>query len=378
MKILFICGSVEPGYDGVGDYIKCLSAEIIKMGHQAAILSINDRFIQKSYVGSEQIEAAAIPLLRIPKLEILESQILLVKQWINSIEPDLISLQFVPFAFHNKGLRSGLCKYLRKIGGKRKWHIMFHELWLSRTKDAPLKHKLLSHFQQWQVRQLFLTLKPVVTHTHLPYYQSKLQMGSCEIKPLPLFSNIPPVSPVSNRREPRIFRLAFFSQVAETKDITDFINRMIERVEENHFSPVMILIGRKEEYPHLKKTLQQTSPGLKVIETTGFLNAECVSKVLRSCDLGITPVPRHLLGKSGSVAAFLSHGVPVAAPVIQKEFTRWHIGSFVNSVKKSIIINPDWKEYKLARTQVQAVAENINVSAIAKLFCTDLASCIKN
>ena len=45
MKIVFICGSAQPGKDGVGDYVRLLALSLLKMGHQAAIVAYNDKFV---------------------------------------------------------------------------------------------------------------------------------------------------------------------------------------------------------------------------------------------------------------------------------------------------------------------------------------------
>ena len=56
------------------------------------------------------------------------------------------------------------------------------------------------------------------------------------------------------------------------------------------------------------------------VKYTGFLQNDELSIILSSCSLGITPVPRHALGKSGGVAAFLLHEVPVASPNIHPKY----------------------------------------------------------
>ena len=43
MKILFFCGSAEPGKDGVGDYTRRLCGELLRIGHETQILSLFDR-----------------------------------------------------------------------------------------------------------------------------------------------------------------------------------------------------------------------------------------------------------------------------------------------------------------------------------------------
>src|ERR1022692_2576923 len=44
--------------------------------------------------------------------------------------PNWVSLQFVPFGFHPKGLPFGLPRHLMSIIGSRPLHWMFHELWV--------------------------------------------------------------------------------------------------------------------------------------------------------------------------------------------------------------------------------------------------------
>ena len=45
MKIMFICGSLEPGKDGVGDYTRRLCAHLKKHHIEVGILAYNDKFI---------------------------------------------------------------------------------------------------------------------------------------------------------------------------------------------------------------------------------------------------------------------------------------------------------------------------------------------
>ena len=45
MKLIFICGSLEPGRDGVGDYTRRLAGELIRQGHQIAIIALNYKII---------------------------------------------------------------------------------------------------------------------------------------------------------------------------------------------------------------------------------------------------------------------------------------------------------------------------------------------
>ena len=42
MKFAFICGSLEPGRNGVGDYTRRLAGELAAQGHECLLVSLND------------------------------------------------------------------------------------------------------------------------------------------------------------------------------------------------------------------------------------------------------------------------------------------------------------------------------------------------
>ena len=139
LRIVFICGCIEPGRDGVGDYTRRLSAELILTGHFTAIIAINDVHTTE-IIDDHQVQGGIrIPTLRLPSLSTYKSRFGKAKMWLNSFDPNWISLQFVPFSFHAKGLPFALARDLSLLGEGRKWHIMFHELWVGMDKESPLK-----------------------------------------------------------------------------------------------------------------------------------------------------------------------------------------------------------------------------------------------
>ena len=45
MRIVFICGSLEPGRDGVGDYVRHLAVAVAQQGHETAAVALRDPFV---------------------------------------------------------------------------------------------------------------------------------------------------------------------------------------------------------------------------------------------------------------------------------------------------------------------------------------------
>ena len=110
------------------------------------------------------------------------------------------------------------------------------------------------------------------------------------------------------------------------------------------------------------------------ISYTGFLPAEGISAALQRCSLGITEVPRHALGKSGSVAAFLHHGIPVAAPVVHQGRNVRDLGFFSEGLCSAILLSPDMQALANAKEAVLKARCEIDLRLIAKLFMESIYS----
>ena len=189
MNIVFLCGSIEPGCDGVGDYTRRLSTELL-INHKVSIISLNDRYAtqvqQKASNGRSQIGEYRIPIDVNTK-----NRITLAKDWINQINPDIVSLQFVIYSFHKKGLPFNFKDTIREICNGRFLHIMFHETWLGVTNSASLKDKIYGFFQKQIISSLIQSSKPSLITTTNGLYKTLLGQLNVTAKIVPLFSNIP-------------------------------------------------------------------------------------------------------------------------------------------------------------------------------------------
>lgn len=88
MNILFICGSIEMGKDGVGDYTRRLAGEFIRLGHKASIVAINDRFVKKLNYDPILDVYTNIPTLRIPSALNDQSKKEIAGSFIQTQNPD--------------------------------------------------------------------------------------------------------------------------------------------------------------------------------------------------------------------------------------------------------------------------------------------------
>ncbi len=322
-SILFICGSLNAGRNGVGDYTRVLAGHLQTQGCITALIATHD--VEVDGVIHEQQHAGnhAIPTLRISRKTSHALRWKAVSDHVNDVDPEIISLQFVPFAFHSKGFPRRFVQQLgRPAFRHRQWHVMFHELWVG-AQGSSVKSRLLRLGQQWLIKKLYEELRPVMVHSHLPIYIEELKSIGIPASPLPLFANVATGGTRGNLSQVSrggVFRLAFFSQMELSSPVTKFLGDLVAELHDT--TPggsieVLLIGGNAAKIAETGNGLAALFPALGVM-SVGFLSDVDLLSRLESVHLGITPVPLHALGKSGTVAAFLMQRVPVAAPKVTK------------------------------------------------------------
>jgi len=314
MKILFICGSLEPGRDGVGDYIRRLSLEIIRHGHQVALTAINDRHVQEVQKDTIESVYGKISIFRLPEIVREESKIPLLEKWITEQDPDWLSLQFVPFSFHRRGLIFGLAGKLKSLGKGRKWHIMFHELWVGMDQESGQKQRAWGIVQRYLNKNLIKVLGPVIIHTHTGIYKKQLEKLGATVQLLPLFSNIP-VSYAADVQEKintdysykNEADLVIFGGIHTGAPIQQLAQDAADYARSKDVVIRLVIIG-KSGMEQQRWINEWTAVGLPTLPL-GEQTEENVSRLLSKATYGIFTTPIALVEKSGSVAAMREHGV---------------------------------------------------------------------
>jgi len=371
MKILFICGSLAPGRDGVGDYTLRLAGELIRQGHQASIIALNDRLIDTLISTKQEVDGITVPVLRLPSIVSNKERFFNAAKYIEVFNPEWLSLQFVPFSFQDKGLPLGLGRGLAKIGKGRKWHVMFHELWIGRDKFIYSTTNIISFLQQIIITNLIKNISPTLIHTHLPSYKINLQTLGVFIHELPIFSNIAIYPMLKKNKFDDKFRISFFSQADANFEIIYFLTEIIIQLLSHNFNIELAFIGGNiEKMQSIGQIIQTEIPQIQNIVYTGHLNEFEISFEIQKTKLGITPIPRHALGKSGSVAAFISHGIPVAAPCQLNN--KDEIGFFNENLIKCIMLEPKLDEFNSLKELINENKKGIALDLITTKFCDDL------
>jgi hypothetical protein len=366
MNILFLCGSLEPGQDGVGDYSRRLAGEVKRQGHKSTIIALNDGYASNVVELCQYDEMEAISVLRLPKLFTWKKRFSIIDQWIRANNPDWISLQFVPFAFQDKGLPFTLAYRLKRITGNIKWHIMFHELWVGKEN---VKLGILARLQKHLVESLLKRISASVVHTHLPLYHEDLRLLGITTRKLPLFSNFS-MSPNLQEDSHVVFRVGFFNQVASYEKIFNFLLSLHQESLKRNLKFEILLIGGGRSIKDFGEKLEAIIEFRNKVFYTGFLRNQDVTSELAKCNIGMTPLPYSILGKSGTSAAFLAQGIPIAVPIDDGRRSPF----FDIQLLDALITKPNFDTITKATIAAKKWKGALSLSRIAELFLNDLTN----
>jgi hypothetical protein len=308
MRIVFICSSLEPGRDGVGDYARRLGVEIIKQGHQVALLALNDKFIGTIKKEQQYADDLEVPVLRIPAETEPDEKAEQAKNWITEFSPDCLSLQYVPFGYHPKGLPFKLAKLLAHIGGNRRWEIMFHELWVGMAVQESGKLKLWGKLQKYITRSLIRTLAPQVIHTQTKLYVQLLAKIGYKANYLAIFSNIAVVPNLKIISDSGINLVVF--GLIHTGAAIEKLAAEAATYANKYQAPVTLTFVGYCGYEQGRWAAVWQNAGLNV-NILGGQPAEKISAVLHSATIGLSSTAMAVIEKSGAFAAMRSHGLPV-------------------------------------------------------------------
>lgn len=308
MKITFVCGTIEPGKDGVGDYTRRLSVEMTKKGMQVLIVAINDKYVDEFKV--VEFESVGVSEIKIVRFSLNNSQRWNeIKLILEEFSPNIISIQFVIYAYNAKGIPFFLASKFKKLFQNYKVHIMFHELWIGMEKEASLKAKFVGYLQQKIISRMLNLNKPDFITSHTPLYLAQIKKEGYDNYLLPLFGNIPFLNlPNIIKDKSKIVGVVFggihygacIDKLAQ--DLSIYEKLSSKKIE-------IVFIGKTgPEQEIWEKSLKNNKINFS---SMGLCDEKIVSETLSRGDFGITSTPYLLLGKSGTVAAMREHGLPV-------------------------------------------------------------------
>ncbi|MFP5042057.1 hypothetical protein [Parasediminibacterium sp. JCM 36343] len=316
MKIVFVCGCMEEGKDGVGDYTRRLAGQVIRLGHQATIISLMDKFVATKKEETQHYDQTPIAILRIPYNRQYKLNFIIAKNWVEKGKPDWISLQYVPFAYNNKGFPFFFGKYVNSITSNHHVHIMFHELWVGMDKDCSAKELLYGFLQRILIKAFIHKAKVKLVTTQSFLYAQQLAKLGVSATILPLFSNIRRIDFKTQKVKTAVENIpdsticfGIFGTIHEKNDVASFASEVEVFCSKFNINAKLLLIGRcGKQKEYFTSVCQQHKIDIAAHEE---ITAEEVSKLLSTLDFGLTTTIYSKIDKSGSVAAMLEHGLSV-------------------------------------------------------------------
>ncbi|QYY36324.1 hypothetical protein [Ruficoccus sp. ZRK36] len=314
MKIAFLCNCLEPGRDGVGDYTRTLAGACEAEGHTTQTFALCDPHATE---GDNRRFSNV--------LESLDQQQSLIEQ-LHAFSPDWVSLQFVPYGLHPKGLPTRLPAFLRACSGPWRWQVMFHEIWIGCSIGAPLKERLVGMLQRQLIARSMRVIHPVV-HTHAEPYKELLNRLGLRARTLPLFCNLPMEPdpgrdnmysfmntcgvPISEESRKEFFVGGLFGTLHPEWPPQPLLNTLRETALREGRKIVIIHFGGIGPGKALWEALMHRNDEHLTLLERGRMEAAEASRLMNALDFGLTSSPLSLIQKSSSAVTLLAHGLPV-------------------------------------------------------------------
>ncbi len=305
MKVVFLTSNYPPTICGVGDHTRHLAHEMSKHGVEVSVICSDNQ----NAGNLDNIEVFPV----VKNCSALDTEgVRSVLQLVKKIQPDWFIVQYVPHAYHPKGLPLKLVKLYNDIS---KLNIpiltIFHEVKI--RPERAFKTQIMS-FLQGKIAYKIANLSGKIA-TSIDFYSNNLKDIPLSKKAIiPIASNILPIE-VDNAVRENLKKQNKITK--ETKVVCTFGNRDI-----TSFLPVFDALVK--DYPNLKWLLcgkNSTSSTVlnsrSYIQYAGEMTAEQIYKHLSLGDVFFMPdlVSEEGEGgtcnKSGSLACALSLGIPV-------------------------------------------------------------------
>jgi len=314
MKLLFLCTSLEPGRDGVGDYVRLLAEACIQSGHTCRLVALNDPFLTSVREEVQPGREQELSCLRLPAKDSWSDRIAAAQVYAYKFAPDWLSWQLVPYGFHPKGIIPKEARDLKKLCTGRHNQVLLHELWIGLSTGEPFKNRVWGWLQRRALNTFLESLQPEVLHTTNATYKTVLDRNGWTAAILPLFGNVPVAQPMPAMPDPHRWSGCIFGTVHPQFDPRCF-DTLIAGAQVSQRKLRILGIGRLGEYGEKMFAELETRYKRKLEATVlGEKTPGEISLLLQALDFGIATHPWALAGKSGAVAAMLDHGLPVIVP----------------------------------------------------------------
>jgi len=358
-------------------------------GVEVAAIALNENDAAVYKTEPESQDGASIKILRCSATMPWIERIRLARMFADDFRPDWMSLHFVCYGFHPRGLVAGLAKHLKPLLHGYRVEIMLHELWVMWQMDCRLRDRLTGILQRILVLKLLRAVEPDVLHTHVTAYQAELISAGMRPKYLPLAGAISVQDRdarnwlgawfekrgffgVFESRE-HFWLFGLFGTIYSGWDAGALIQRIIDVAARVGRRPIFLSFGGAGARGlQLWHALGAAFPQEAILRLEEKLDEEKVSQCLNSMDFGLTSYSPDFFEKSSAGISMIEHGLPV---IISKGRELCiDTGDFPEPLNQDrwIIVDADFEQRLSTAVRRQPKSR---LDLVAGKFLADLGSC---
>jgi hypothetical protein len=327
MKVALLCISLEPGRDGVGDYVRRFAQALTSRGHVCQVVALADRFASRCMNAIDP--EYGFQVVRLPQTDWQRGEISFAVEQLSRFQPDWASLQMVCYGFERQGMLWSSARRFARLRLAPRRHMMFHELWIGAWCSSSRKERAIGWLQERLLMRAVRAWSPQITHTSNPLYREMLRRAKVAAGVLTIPSNIPvheldqgSTRAMLERRLPlgsdpaaKPLLGGLFGHLPPELAAGEWLGRLTAACGRVERELVIVQLGRPGPGgADLIAALRRRTAGRVRFLELGELPASEVSAVLQGLDFGIATAPWSLIGKSGTAAAMLQHGLPILVP----------------------------------------------------------------
>jgi len=309
MRVLIICSSLEPGKDGVGDYSLKFGNWLKDQGYEVEIIALNDKYLAEKEKRDETIFRLSSGLKLNLRFELLQERI-------DEFNPDVIFLQYVPYAYHAKGMPLKFAKMIGNLNTKGEWIIMVHEPYIGGRLTA--KGKFVQFAQKKALKRIVKKTAPKRVFTSIRKYEEALTDINITSSILPLFGNIEFTQLEEAPKKDSDETWGVYFGAPPVKESYHIIKNGI--VQAGSSKPIRIKLCGKTSNTEFIEYLRYSFREENIeVDSVGELQQKELSSMFTRADFGIARVAPDLIGKSGSAISLLEHGLKLWIPLANSQ-----------------------------------------------------------
>lgn len=329
-RLCFICIGLEPGRDGVGDYMRELAAALPQPS-ASLLIGLFDADVRSVTCTRE----GGSDIVRIPAALSTSARYAAAAAAIDGWAPDWICLQFVTWFFGPKGVVLGQAGALKRLVGGRPLDIMFHEPWVRPPRPWRSWRRaaswLVGQAQRQSIRRLHRVLRPRLTHTSNAAYRALLAGIGIRARHLPIFGTMPAAPKLAwsdlraiaadagtfapDQARERYLVVAVFGAIRERWDAVPLLDRLIQHAARDERTLLLVQVGRNTPLGNaLLNDWALRCPALRLV-SLGERPAAQIAGLLQQVDLGLGHQPAADMGRSTTTAAMLERGIRVVVGI---------------------------------------------------------------